>query len=158
MVRARETLFRTGAGYGFYRAGDDNRAFAQAIKPTPGYVTIDVHGSIRGFTIDDGRLTPGQFASALRELIASGHLVIPPGEGIRLIACDTADGGATSPAADLADQLGVEVLAPDRVVWTAIDGEEIVASPRLVEGVYLPIDPPDGRWHRFSPGATPEQR
>jgi hypothetical protein len=79
---------------------------------------------------------------------------IPFGAGIKLISCDTATGGDASPAAALARALGLEVIAPDQPVWTAMDGEEIVASPRLRDGTIVPTDPPDGRWHRFGPAGT----
>jgi hypothetical protein len=58
---------------------------------------------------------------------------IAPGAGIKLISCDTATGGTPRRPAALARALGVEVIAPDQPVWTAMDGEEVVASP-TVEG------------------------
>jgi hypothetical protein len=149
---ARRTAFETDAGYGFYAPGDTTRDFAQAVGVREGYVTLDVHGTARGFRIEGGLLTPEQFAGALRELEREGALTIPSGAGIKLISCDTATGGAASPAAALARALGVEVIAPDQPVWTAMDGEEIVASPTVRDGMIVPVHPPDGHWHRFDPG------
>ncbi len=155
LALARRCLFVTDAGYGFYPAGEENRDLARAVRPTPGHVTVDLHGDPAGFTIDSGRLTPSQLAMVLRELIRTGELTRRPPEAIRLAAGGTGDGPA-SPAATLARELGVEVLAPDRLLWTDVDGEESVASPQLIEGLLIPADPPDGRWHRFGPATEPD--
>jgi hypothetical protein len=144
LARAWACLFATEAGYGFHPPGDENRELARVIRPIPGQVALDVTGDADGFTIDGGRLTPVQFAGVLREFIEAGALTVRPGEGIRLVS-----GGAPEHAATLAATLGLAVYAPLEAVWTAIDGEEIVASPRLVEGVFGPTDRPDGGWHRF---------
>jgi hypothetical protein len=154
LALARHTVFETDAGYGFYAPGDNTRDFAQAIVAREGYVTLDVHGTTRGFRIEGGLLTAEQFATALRELEREDVVHLPPGAGIKLISCDTATGGDASPAAALAHALGLEVIAPDQPVWTAMDGEEIVASPRLRDGTIVPADPPDGRWHRFGPAGN----
>jgi hypothetical protein len=154
LVLARHTVFETDAGYGFYAPGDTTRDFAHAIVAREGYVTLDVHGTLRGFRIEGGLLTPEQFATALRELEREDVVHIAPGAGIKLISCDTATGGDASPAAALARALGREVIAPDQPVWTAMDGEEVVASPRLKDGMIVPADPPDGRWHRFGPAGN----
>jgi hypothetical protein len=145
------TVFGTDAGIGFYRPGDGDRVFAEAVHPSEGLVTLDLHGTRQGFRIESGLLTPEQLALAIRELERTGYLELPPGTGIRLLSCDTGYGGSASPAARLARALGVEVVAPDQPVWTTLDGTEIVSSPRLVEGVLLPTLPPDGAWHRFDP-------
>jgi hypothetical protein len=150
----RQTAFATDAGFGFYAALDEVREFAEAVHPTEGYVTLDLHGSPRGFTIADHILSPEQFAHALRDLIDDGVLTLPDGAGIKLLSCDTATGGSDSPAARLARALGIEVLAPDQPVWTALDGQEIVASPVPFGGVFVPAYPPDGQWHRFDPAGV----
>ncbi len=147
----RSNVFETEAGLAFYPVGDEIRDFARAVNPAPGYVTLDLHGSPTGFLIDDYMISPEQFSAGLRALCDSGLLRLPAGGGIKLLSCDTAVGGSTSPAAVLARELGVEVVAPDQPVWTTMDGEEIVASPVLLDGNLMPADPPDGDWHRFSP-------
>ncbi|HEX6872777.1 MAG TPA: hypothetical protein VF163_16900, partial [Micromonosporaceae bacterium] len=114
----RQTAFDTDAGLAFYAAADEVREFARAVPPAPGFVTLDLHGSPRGFVIEDAVLTPAQFAAALRQLRSEGVLNLPVGAGIKLVSCDTAVGGQTSPAAILARELGVEVVAPDQPVWT----------------------------------------
>lgn len=150
LALVRITAHTTDAGLAFYPVGDEMRAFAEAVQPRPGFVTLDLHGTREGFHIDDSRLTPEQFATALRGLVADGLLDLPAGTGIKLVSCDTADGGVDSAAARLARALGVDVIAPDRPVWTAMDGHEIVSSPVAFGGVFVPKYPPDGQWHRFS--------
>lgn len=150
----RTTAFETDAGLAFYTVDDEIRDFARAVHPTDGFVTLDLHGSPDGFQIDDAAMTPWQFAMALRELQAAGVLQVPEGVGIKLLSCDTAVGGDVSPAARLARELGVDVVAPDQPVWTTLDGDEVVASPVLVGGVVMPADPPDGEWHLFAAAPT----
>jgi len=147
----RRTAFTTNAGLAFYPAGDHVRPFAQAVRPTDGYVTLDLHGSPTGFLIDHHVLTPEQFAAALRELQADGVVALGDGVGIKLLSCETAIGGPDSAAARLARALGVEVIAPDQAVWTTLDGTEIVASSTIYNGVWVPTHPPDGAWHIFDP-------
>jgi hypothetical protein len=147
----RTNVFDTPAGYAFYAVDDEVRDFARAVVPADGLVTLDLHGSPHGFEIDEALISPVQFAGALRALIDEGAIVLPPGHGIKLLSCDTATGGDQAPAAQLARAIGVPVIAPDLPVWTALDGEEVVASPVLVDGLILPAEPPDGGWHRFDP-------
>jgi hypothetical protein len=154
MELVRGNAFATDAGVAFYPAGDEVRPFADAVRATDGYVTLDLHGSRTGFTIGEYRLTPRQFALALRELFASGGAELPEGAGIKLLPCDTAYGGESSVAAQLARELGVAVIAPDQPVWTAMDGKEIVSSPVPFGGFFVPTYPPDGQWHRFSADGT----
>ena len=148
---AHEHVVATDAGLAFYPVDDDTRDFAAAIRPTAGYLTLDLHGSSTAFQIGDGLLTPHQFAAALRDLSDTGVLVLPEGIGLKLISCDTAAGGLSSPAAVLAREFGIEVVAPDQPVWTTIDGKVTVSSPTLVSGILLPTIPPDGHWIRFTP-------
>ena len=146
-----QTIFETDAGYACYALGDFDRDFAHAVRPTDGFVTIDLHGTARGFRIELALLTPEQLGAALRELDRTGLISLPPGVGIRLVSCDTGAGGSGSPAAALARALGRDVLAPDQPVWTTRDGLEVVSSPRMEDGFILPTLPPDGAWHHFDP-------
>ena len=99
----------TDAGLAFYAADDEVVDFARAVRPVDGYVTLDLHGSPDGFWVDDQKITPEQFAAGLRELQSAGRLRLAEGGGIRLLSCDTADGGQESAAARLARALGVVV-------------------------------------------------
>ncbi|MGE5831273.1 MAG: hypothetical protein ACM30G_23350, partial [Micromonosporaceae bacterium] len=147
---ARENLFTTRAGVAFYAPTDPIRRFALAVLPTDGYLTIDVHGSERGLRIAGFDLTQEQFAAVMRRLVDEGVVRLAPGEGVKLLSCSTGVGGALSPAAYLARSLGVEVIAPDRPVWTTVLGDEFVASAVLQDGNYVPANPPDGTWRQFS--------
>jgi hypothetical protein len=150
----RQNVFDTNAGLGFYTPDDDIRDFARAVHPTDGYVTLDLHGSARGFQIGNRLLTVTQFADALQELRVAGVLDLPAGVGVKLLSCDTARGDFNSPAAVLARRLGVEVIAPDEPVWTAMNGAEVVSSPALLDGNLVPTYPPDGTWILFPPTAA----
>jgi hypothetical protein len=151
---ARQHAFTTNAGLAFYPEGDPIRSFAQAVHPTDGFVTLDLHGSLQGFQIDNRLLTPEQVATALRTLEADGVISLGDGVGIKLLSCDTAVGGLNSVASRLARALGVDVIAPDTAVWTTPDGTEIVASAVLDNGIWIPTRPPDGAWHHFDPHGT----
>jgi hypothetical protein len=147
----RETVLATPAGYAFYPATDDARDFAAKVHPTAGYVTLDLHGDASGFYVDRHRLTPEQFAHTLHALQAEGVLELPAGSGVKLLSCETAAGGLSSPAAALARALGVDVIAPDEVVWTTLSGLEIVSPPTAFGGVLIPSYPYRGHWLRFGP-------
>lgn len=148
---ARENLLVTRAGVAFYAPTDPIRNFAMAVHPTDDYLTIDVHGSARGLRIAGFDLTREQFATVMRRLVDDATVVLAPGHGVKLLSCSTGVGGALSPAAYLARSLGVEVIAPDRPVWTTVLGDEFVASSVLQDGNYVPANPPDGTWLRFPP-------
>jgi len=138
LAQARAWMYVTEAGYGFHPPGDENRDLARAVRPLPGYVTLDVPGDARGVTLDSGRLAPDQWAWVVGTLVSIGELTLRPGEGIRLLASAAAESGQA-----LADALGVTVLAPDRLLWTDAAGEVIVASVDPGSG---PVDPQDGTW------------
>jgi hypothetical protein len=156
----RGSAFATAAGLAFYPPGDPIRAFAEAVRPASGYLTLDLHGSSNGFRIGANLISPEQLAAALRqspgdlETVISLETAISSETRIKLLSCDTAVGGSTSPAARLARALGVAVLAPDHPVWTMLDGTEIVATPVLVDGLWVPTHPPDGTWRLFHADGT----
>jgi len=144
----RRTVFDTEAGFGFYPPRDEHRVFAHAVWPADDLVTLDLLGTPDGFLIGAALLTPSQFGVGLRALVDAGRIGLPAGTGLRLVS-------AQAPAAALARALGVDVVAPDRPVWTTLDGVMVAASPGLVEGILLPVRPPDGAWLRFSPAGWP---
>jgi hypothetical protein len=152
LVRANAVA--TNAGFAFYAVDDEIRHFAQAVRPTDGFVTLDLHGNATGFMVDGSLISPEQFAAALSALRDNGRLILPDGASVKLLSCETAAGGAGSPAARLARALGVVVVAPDQPVWTTLGGDEIVASGVLANGVWRPAIPPDGDWHVFDPSRS----
>lgn len=63
------------------------------------------------------------------------------GGAIRLVFCDTAAKGATS-AQELADALGVNVMAPTKAVFVDILGEMTVGSdPFTNDGKWIILNP-----------------
>ena len=149
------TAFATPAGYGFYAADDDVRDFARAVRPADGLVTLDLHGSPQG--LPDRRSADQPGPVRLRRCGSSSatrRSCCRPGTASSCSRATPPPAGQRSPAAHLARELGVAVVAPDLPVWTTLDGEEMVATPVLVDGYILPADPPDGAWHRFVPDGT----
>ena len=114
---------------------------ASKIKPIPDYEDITIHGDRYGFEIrgKDGKMvaeyTPREFAEILRQDL-NYH-----GGNIRLISCEagTEDMGA---AQMLANQLGINVMAPTDIVWVMPDGEMIIGATEFEN---------TGNWKVFMP-------
>lgn len=114
---------------------------ASKIKPIPDYEDITIHGDRYGFEIrgKDGKMvaeyTPREFAEILRQ-DPNYH-----GGNIRLISCEagTEDMGA---AQMLANQLGINVMAPTDIVWVMPDGEMIIGATEFEN---------TGNWKVFKP-------
>lgn len=114
---------------------------ATKIKPISNYEDIVIHGDAFGFQINnkDGKPIDDynaiEFANILKE---------DPnyyGGNIRLISCET--GSVEFGVAQiLANELGVEVLAPTDIVWVTMEGEMIV-GPSIYENT--------GEWKIFKP-------
>src|SRR5690606_17539883 len=71
-----------------------------------------------GFTIDNGRLAPPQFAAVLRELVDTGEITVRDGERLWLVTGGVGEGTAP-PAAILARQVGIDVVCRDGSVFSA---------------------------------------
>ena len=113
---------------------------SKSIVPINGYEDVVVHGDMYGFVfknIDgvESVVSVREFASILKE---SG---LYRGGDIRLISCETGKKGAVA-AQGLADELGVNVLAPTDVVYVYPDGKMIVSSDGYTN---------DGEWVIFEP-------
>lgn len=112
---------------------------AQRIKPISGYEDVVVHADKYGFVFKDANDTESnvsvtEFAQMLRK---SGTY---HGGTIRLIACESAAEGAIT-AQKLADCLGVEVLAPDDLVYVNEKGEMHIGDPLTNTGNWVRIKP-----------------
>jgi hypothetical protein len=120
--------------------GDDTHALAAArhLPPLEGYLDVFVHASPDRFEVHrldrDATVTPRQLAAYLRRQGRGG-------QRIRLIAC-SAGQHPEAVAQQLADVLGVEVMAADRNVWTGPNGEL---------GIGDVIGNNEGAWHTFAP-------
>lgn len=110
------------------------------IKPIEGYQDIVCHGDKTGFSYKDLdgneiNLTPREFAEILK------NSSVFEGRPVRLISCQSgADGSFT--AQYIANQLGVDVLAPTDTVFVYPDGEMVV-GPSIKENT--------GTWKIYSP-------
>lgn len=113
---------------------------ASKISPISGYEDVVIHGDKTGFEFrnTDGHASPvnvHELAGMLRES-PDYH-----GGPIRLVACESGAEGATA-AQNLADDLGVDVLAPSDVVWIAEDGSMRIGPS---------WDSNSGHWVLFKP-------
>lgn len=110
------------------------------IKRINGYEDVVVHGDMYGFVFknadgEESTVSVREFAHILKE---SG---LYNGGDIRLISCETGKTGSLA-AQGLADELGVNVLAPTDVVYIYADGKMIVSSDGYTN---------DGEWVIFEP-------
>lgn len=105
----------------YVNSNDKLYSYAKNIPPIDGYEDQVIHGDKFGFEIRDlndntaATYTPKEFAEILKE-DPNYH-----GGNIRLISCDVGAEDATA-AQELADLLGVDVLAPNDVVIVYPDG------------------------------------
>ncbi|MBB5910294.1 hypothetical protein [Actinoalloteichus hymeniacidonis] len=139
----------TPAGRAFFPDEPETQRSAQTVAPDPdGRRTYDLHGDQQNVFIGDQTLDAAGFADIVR--------ADPDwnGEAIRLLSCDT--GGLPDGfAADLARELGVEVLAPTQMGWANADGSLFSSSgTQDADGNWTPADPPDGTWQAFQPDGT----
>jgi RHS repeat-associated protein len=126
------------AGPTLTAAGDTMGTYASRATPVPGYTDVVIHGSETAFY--QTRTGPALSHRVVARMLAAdaGYA----GGPIRLIACKSGASGATA-AQNLANKLGVEVLAPTDTVW-------VFPSGRLVVGP-APTTP-TGTWTSFFPG------
>lgn len=113
---------------------------AQKVKRIAGYEDVVVHGDKYGFAFKDANgvesnVSVLEFAQILRES-PDYH-----GGAIRLLSCETGaeDGFA---AQQLANAMGVEVMAPSDTLFVWPDGEMTIGSDPLTN---------DGKWIIFKP-------
>lgn len=142
---------QTRGGVAYYPSGElDMRTAAAKVPPFKGEYTFDAHG--RSDCVEFGRREIG--AGEIAELIRADDRWA--GRPVRLFSCNTGR-GENPIAAELAEALGVRVVAPDDLVWSAADGWTGVApiKQRLVDGVV--VEGPDydreGAWRVFDPPA-----
>ncbi len=129
---------------------------AARIKPLDGYSDIVMHGSpneLLAYSNEGDEWSYG--AKEAAELIRNSHEFC--GKPIRLIACQT---GALKDgiAQQIADELGVSVLAPTETVTVDIDGEMFVSDNDVLSGIWNSSSPEErvkiretGTWIEFKP-------
>ena len=136
----------TPSGRSFYPPDQVRaRELAQQVKPIPDAYVLDAHGTPDGLVVGDRTLNAREVAELLRN---------DPnwnGQRVYVVGCDTGQ-RADGFAAQLARELGVEVVAPDRKGWSGEDGQLYSSSgQRDASGELRPTWPPDGGWRAFHP-------
>jgi hypothetical protein len=120
--------------------GDALGAAAANIQPIPGHIDVVIHGDSNTFIVRTGtseiELDHRALARYLRSRGVTGD------QNIRLISCRTGE-SPTSIAQNLANKLGVRVIAPSDTVWVHPDGRLSVGRNP---------DHETGAWNGFEPG------
>jgi len=133
---------RTDAGWHFLPKTD--RHAAADVPAYPGEYVLDLHGTPQAVQGGDGAMMDADaFADVVRRRTDwDGETPI------RLFSCDTgaARGGF---AQQLATNLGVDVTAPTKPVWSQANGTPFVTDIDPVTGG--PVWPPNGTWEHFTP-------
>lgn len=125
----------------YINSSDDLYEIAKNIKPIDGYEDIVIHGDSTGFEIrgkDDvtvSQYSPREFADILRE-DPNYH-----GGNIRLISCESGKGDLCA-AQMLANQLQVDVMAPNKLAWVFPNGEIVIGETEFEN---------TGEWVVFKP-------
>ena len=120
-------------------------ANAEKIKPLKNYTDIVAHGDPYSIVFKDGNGNENNVsADEFVEIIKKGKTYT--GGKIRLIACQTGAGDGIVPQY-MADNLGVEVLAPTEIVNVDFNGNMILANDDA--NVKMGIE--TGKWITFYP-------
>jgi hypothetical protein len=118
--------------------GDRFGEFASRATPLDGHTDVIIHGAPHGFAeTPTGRLLEPREV-ARRTLESPDYC----GGPVRLVSCSTGAPGATA-ARDLAAELGVDVVAPDDLVWAFPSGKLTIGANPTAD---------TGNWVRFAPG------
>ncbi|MFD4444470.1 hypothetical protein ACFWPK_32305 [Nocardia sp. NPDC058519] len=138
---------QTPAGVSHHRGDPTMGDLPHRVPADPNRFTADTHITPDGHAVIGGQtLTPEQYGDLLRR---SGWDGVTP---IRLLGCDASANGF---ADRLAQNLGVEVLAPTQRAWTDANGNvfssSAVSNP---DGSRSPRIPPDGQWQSHHPNGT----
>lgn len=129
----------------------------QNVKPIKGYEDFAVHGipeeSLVEYETNNGmwvKYNAKDIADMIREEPSYG------GGKIRLLSCG-AGSSRSNFAQELANELGVEVLAPTETLWVAPNGEMFISDNEILADMWYnkgDIDysfQPTGRWRPFTP-------
>lgn len=117
---------------------------AQKVKPINGYSDVVVHGDKFGFLYVDAdgkesNVSAVEFADILKKTPSYG------GGPIRLLSCETAAEGAITAQA-LADELGVDVMAPTDTLFVDEDGGFVIGPDQWTNsGKWVIIKPRERR-------------
>lgn len=153
--RAWESSMETDAGRAYYAEGDSMREAAAEVSPRENVYTVDLHGNsdevVAGTLDGDVTLTPSELGDLVRSDPEWN------GEPVRLLSCETGSPGTDGSepfAQSLADDLGVDVIAPDGYGNSDKAGNVYSVKGRLTEdGEFIETGPhvPDTGWPVFHP-------
>jgi RHS repeat-associated protein len=140
----------------FVGKGDDLGVANQRTAPQPGYQDVLMHGDAGDFWINESgvwhKFSPKDVAQMIRQ---SGKW---KGGPIRLISCNTGS-VANGAAQQLANELGVKVVAPNSTAWVGRANPSVgTMRPYLIDrSLGVRVNMPhknSGAWIGFFPGNT----
>ncbi|MFD4641058.1 hypothetical protein ACFWN2_27365 [Lentzea sp. NPDC058436] len=157
----RDHVHSTPAGMAIFDRSQDNNGYytARELPRIPGQFVVDLHSDEHNARVGNHPLTPRDVADVIR-----ANPDYNRGDPITLVGCDTGrrDDGF---AAQLAQELGAPVTAPNTDAWVDYNGN-VFATRNTDDG---PGWPPNGEWRTFGqdgsqsihespypPGHTPE--
>ncbi|ACU77310.1 hypothetical protein Caci_8487 [Catenulispora acidiphila DSM 44928] len=122
-------------------------ATSRTMLPDPDHFSVVLHGSPQQVHVGKATLSARDMANLLQHTPEWAANPRP----IRLIACNTGEHDEGF-AQQLADLLGVEVKAPNTVVWGVFNGKPYASTlVRRPDGTYKPVKEADGAYRVFSP-------
>ena len=129
-------------GSNFTASGDKFGEYAGRASPEPGYHDVAVHGSETDFGATPDAWKNGENFDhrQLAKMLENDPSYV--GGDIRLVSCNAGACNATA-AQNLADKMGVNVLAPSDTVWAWPNGDLTIGPDQFTS---------NGRWVPFSPG------
>ncbi|GAB2834274.1 hypothetical protein GCM10027200_37380 [Lentzea nigeriaca] len=143
----RDHVHSTPAGMSIYdsKADSNNLYTARELPRIPGQFVVDVHSNATSAHVRNYPLTPRDVADIVR-----ANPDYKPGDPITLVGCDAGkrDDGF---AAQLAQELGVPVTAPNTDAWVDYDGNLFASRS---DSNNRPGWPPDGEWRTFGPDGS----
>lgn len=130
------------------------------IKPINGYDDIICHGSPEGLIINGMNGEEWVYAAKeAAEMIRNSREF--RGRDIRLISCQTGAGGKNSIAQQIADELGVNVMAPTEIVTVEpIEGKMFVSNNDILTRLWIAGEnvTETGKWEIFKPRKVGEEQ
>jgi hypothetical protein len=141
------------AGLMFVSHRDDLYKYAVKVKPLQGFEDVVFHADRTSFLILDPetddivqRISPKELSEILR---GSNNY---NGSAIRLLSCQAGYGGEQSLAKQLANELGVEVMAPTETLAIDNTGKTFISDNTVLldmwgDGIEVK---PTGKWETFT--------
>lgn len=125
---------------------------ADKIKPVEGYGDIVCHGSpneLLIYGLDDEEWSYS--AKEAAEMIRGSNEF--KGQNIRLIACQAGAGGSGSIAQQIADKLGVNIMASDEMIYVNSNGEIFLSDNEILATMWRDGEAVKGtgKWIIFKP-------